>query len=39
MHREFEGDAKGIDIDGALIIKLQNGEEKKVLSGDISFLN
>ncbi|MFH1645691.1 MAG: biotin--[acetyl-CoA-carboxylase] ligase [Candidatus Omnitrophota bacterium] len=38
MNREFKGLAIGIDIDGALILKLENGEEQKVLSGDVFFL-
>lgn len=39
MNREFEGEVKAIDIDGALIVKLQNGKDEKVISGDIFFLN
>jgi len=38
MHKKIEGEAIGIDSDGALIIRLDNGFHEKVMAGDVVLL-
>ena len=38
MHRKIEGEAIGIDSDGALVIRLDTGFQEKVLAGDVILL-
>lgn len=38
MNKKIEGEAVGIDADGALIIRLDNGFQEKILAGDILLL-
>ncbi len=39
VQETFEGIAQDIDEKGALILKLQNGEQKKIISGDLTILS
>jgi BirA family biotin operon repressor/biotin-[acetyl-CoA-carboxylase] ligase len=38
MHKKIEGETIGIDSDGALILRLDNGFQERVLAGDIIHL-
>jgi BirA family biotin operon repressor/biotin-[acetyl-CoA-carboxylase] ligase len=38
MHKKIEGETVGIDSDGALLIRLDNGFQERVLAGDIIHL-
>jgi BirA family biotin operon repressor/biotin-[acetyl-CoA-carboxylase] ligase len=38
MHKKIEGEAIGIDAEGALIIRLDNGFQEKVVAGDVLLL-
>lgn len=37
-NEKIEGQAQGIDADGALIIRLDNGFQRKILAGDVELL-
>ncbi|TDT50317.1 biotin--[acetyl-CoA-carboxylase] ligase [Fonticella tunisiensis] len=37
INEEYEAEAIDIDDDGALLVRLENGDVKKVLSGDVSI--